>query len=181
VRPSSSASFSNLSLSPGNNLTPIALSTFAIVTAVFFFAMLDLYPTNVYIVNKINEGFPSMAMQLRELTQNWVNPHFDRRKKYGMEATELLKAGTRIVCSSYDMVFVVGSKFWTTGKLAEDLINLSVPVEPASWDEFRVSAGDDVSFNNHTNAVVLELLWQKPELRAALAEALTAAMQEDTA
>lgn len=126
------------------------------------------------------------TIELRKLTSDWTNPHFDGRKRYGLEAHKTVRAGTKIVVRRTPGRFgeeleirVIGIQYsHLIGPAADKIVAVSELTEAENWDEFRL-LNNDVTDSTVTSLRVLDLLWQQPELRDALKAAFEIANKED--
>lgn len=126
------------------------------------------------------------TFELRKLTTDWTNPHFDGRKRYGLEAHKTLRAGTRVVVERTPGRFgeelsvrVIGIQFsHLIGPATEQIVATSELTQPETWNEFRILNGD-IADSVVTSQRVLDLLWKQPELRDAMKAAFEIANQED--
>jgi hypothetical protein len=126
--------------------------------------------------------------ELRVLTNDVNNPHYDRRRVRGDDSIPKIRAGARIVVVRWQEQNRQGDEFPMTNieivgrstvfdrrAMVEALIAASEPASIESWEEHAMLQG----LHGHgMNRRVLEHLYQDPALRPKLEAALKAVDEE---
>ena len=124
---------------------------------------------------------------LRALTADVPNPKFDRRRRYGIEAVQTFKAGTRFVHTAISgaeprehIVILPGDgsrphTLFHRTPLFQQLLDRSDPVDWANWGEFLAAMNEPTA--DWVAPLVLDRILQRQlvpvlTLKALVAEAL---------